>query len=243
MDERAPRDRGRECAEGLDPEWRDAFAEELIRALAAYCPGSRAEPRGSLARGTADAYSDIDLAWTVPGDRFADCLAAARGVLGAVRPLDSLRTDPDTRESGGRRLLFAAFRGLPLFWRVDLEVVAAGGGAGGPVPPADDDWSRPASALANAVAATKAVLRGRPEDARGLLERGLGRIDAPEGPSGQWFADILRLAGIAAEREPGLGPLADRVRALAESHRAVLGGGPDAPGPDGSPGRPPGTGA
>ncbi|MFE7464442.1 hypothetical protein ACFU6R_10090 [Streptomyces sp. NPDC057499] len=243
MDERTPRARSRgraggldacaggldacadgfePCAERLDPRCRAAFAGELARTLAAHCPGSRAEPRGSLARGTADAYSDIDLTWTVPGDRFADCLADVRDVLGAVRPLDSLRTDPDTRRSGARRLFFAAFRGLPLFWRVDLEVVAAQGGAGGPAAPADDAWSWPASALANAVAATKAVLRGRPEDARGLLERGLDRVDAPEGPSGHWLADIRRLADTAAEREPELRPLADRVCDLAERHRARL---------------------
>lgn len=109
----------------LDPVRRAAFARELMRALAAHCPGSRAELRGSLARGTSDAYSDVDLAWTVPGDRFDACLASVREVLEAVRPLDSLRTDPESRDSRERRLVFAAFRGLPLFWRVDLEIAAS----------------------------------------------------------------------------------------------------------------------
>ncbi|MFF2010464.1 hypothetical protein ACFVWY_15505 [Streptomyces sp. NPDC058195] len=220
MDGRPLRDRA--GTDGLDPGRRAAFAGELTRSLAAHCPGSRAELRGSLARGTADAYSDIDLAWTVPGNRFAGCLAAVRDVLGTAGTLDSLRTDPGTRGSGERRLLFAAFRGLPLFWRVDLEVVAAEGKAAGPVAPADDTWSWPASALANAVAATKAVLRDRPEDARGLLERGLRRVDAPKGPSGHWLIDIRRLADTAAGREPDLRPLADRVHDLAERHRAPL---------------------
>ncbi|MDV9199138.1 nucleotidyltransferase domain-containing protein, partial [Streptomyces sp. Wh19] len=141
----------------LDPARRAAFAQKLLRALAAYCPGSRAELRGSLALGTADAYSDIDIAWTVPDDRFDACLDAVPEVLGAVVPLDSLRTDPDSQNSRERRLLFAAFRGLPLFWRVDLEVawsadpeVASAPVAGRPGPdrgdPAahGDDWSRPA---------------------------------------------------------------------------------------------------
>ncbi|MEL5959997.1 nucleotidyltransferase domain-containing protein [Streptomyces sp. CLV115] len=228
---------------GPDPARRAAFAQELLRALTASCPGSRAELRGSLARGTADEYSDIDIAWTVPDDRFDACLDAVPGVLGAVVPLDSLRTDPDSRNSRERRLLFAAFHGLPLFWRVDLEVVRradpAGAwrrdpeGASAPVagrpgpgrgdPAAHrDDWSRPASALANAVAATKAVLRGQPENARGLLERGFRRIDEPEAVSGCWRADIRRLAEAAAGREPELRPLADRVLGLAESHRARL---------------------
>ncbi|MFF3780613.1 nucleotidyltransferase domain-containing protein [Streptomyces sp. NPDC001933] len=208
---------------GLDPARRAAFAQELLRALTAHCPGSRAELRGSLARGTADAYSDIDIVWTVPGDRFAPCLAAVRDVLESVAPLDSLRTDPDVRNSRERRLLFAAFRGLPLFWRVDLEVGASPAAPGESRPASyGDDWSDPASALANAVAATKAVLRGQPQNAQGLLERGFRRIDAPDGVSGRWFADIRRLAETVAGREPDLRPLADRVLRLTDSHRAQL---------------------
>ncbi|MFE7265346.1 nucleotidyltransferase domain-containing protein [Streptomyces sp. NPDC057592] len=211
---------------GLDPARRAAFAQELLRALTAHCPGSQAELRGSLARGTADEYSDIDIVWTVPGDRFAPCLAAVRDVLESVASLDSLRTDPDARNSRERRLLFAAFHGLPLFWRVDLEVGSspAAPAAQGESRPAScgDDWSDPASALANAVAATKAVLRGQPQNAQGLLERGFRRIDAPDGLSGRWFADIRRLAETAAGREPDLRPLADRVLRLTDSHRAQL---------------------
>ncbi|WP_443051091.1 nucleotidyltransferase family protein [Streptomyces sp. JV185] len=149
----------RDGACALDPARRAAFVRELMRALTAHCPGSRVELRGSLARGTADPYSDIDLAWTVPGDRFDDCLAAVREVLEAVRPLDSLRTDPESRNSRERRLVFAAFRGLPLFWRVDPEIVASPAADGrGHVAEHGDDWSPYASALANAVAATKAFV-------------------------------------------------------------------------------------
>ncbi|MFJ1544518.1 nucleotidyltransferase domain-containing protein [Streptomyces sp. NPDC088246] len=209
----------------LDPARRAAFAQDLLHVLAAHCPGSRAELKGSLARGTADAYSDIDIAWTVPDDRFEVCVAGARGVLEAVRPLDSLRTDPELQHSRKRRLLFAAFQGLPLFWRVDLEIRAssvahlADHDQDDPAA-SGDDWSRPASALANAVAASKAVLRGQPQAAQRLLERGFRRIDAPDGVTGQWLADIGHLAHTAADREPGLRPLADRVVRLAENHLA-----------------------
>ncbi|MFJ5722749.1 nucleotidyltransferase domain-containing protein [Streptomyces sp. NPDC093149] len=212
-------------ADDLDPARRDAFAQALLHALATHCPGSRAELKGSLARGTADAYSDIDLVWTVPDDRFDACVAAAVEVLEAVRPLDSLRTDPELRNSRERRLLFAAFRGLPLFWRVDLEIGVASvarpaGHDRDGLTTDDDDWSRPASALANAVAATKAVLRGQPQTARDLLERGYRRIDAPDAVTGRWCADIGRLAEAAADREPGLRSLADRVMRLAGDHLA-----------------------
>lgn len=208
----------------LDPARRAALAREVLTALAAHCPGSHAELRGSLARGTADAYSDIDVAWTVPDDRFEPCVAAAGDVLGTVRGVGSLRTDPDLRHSRARRLLFVGFDGVPLFWRLDLEITARSA-AGRPVPaPAGppepgDDWSRPASALANAVAAVKAVLRGQPETARGLLERGFARIGAEDPVTGNWAEDITRLAGAAAAREAAHGPLADRVRRLVEDHR------------------------
>ncbi|MFD0022132.1 hypothetical protein [Streptomyces sp. NPDC058382] len=212
---------------GLDPAHRAALAQEILRALRAGCAGSRAEPRGSLARGTADAYSDIDAVWIVPDSRFDDCVAAVPDVLGTVRGVASLRTDPDLLNSRKRRLLFVDFDGLPLFWRLDLEVVALsvadrpGYDQGNPAA-RGDDWSRPASALANAVAAVKAVLRGEPDTAQGLLERGFARIGAVDTVSGDWFADITRLARAAAAAEPARGPLAERVLGLAEHHRADL---------------------
>ncbi|WP_335939465.1 hypothetical protein [Streptomyces sp. PTD5-9] len=155
----------------------------------------------------------------MPDDRFGPCVAAARDVLETVRPLESLRTDPESRCAHGRRLLFAAFRGLPLFWRVDLEIRGDDTDEHGDDPgersdvPGErgDDWSRPASALANAVAAAKAVLRDQPLTARGLLERGFRRVGAPDEVTGLWDHDIGRLAEAAAARDPGLRPLADRV--------------------------------
>lgn len=122
-----------------------------------------------------------------------------------------------------------SFLDLPLFWRLDLEIGAASAvglpdecltyGLPDGCPGArGEDWSRPASALANAVAAVKAVLREQPRTALGLLERGFRRIDAPDTVTGDWPADITRLARTAAAREPGLGPRADRVVRLVERH-------------------------
>ncbi|MET9531457.1 nucleotidyltransferase domain-containing protein [Streptomyces sp. NPDC006649] len=216
----------------LDPVRRAVFAQELRIALAAQCPGSVAVLRGSLARGTADAYSDIDLAWTVPDAQFEACVAAVEACLGAVRPVVSLRSDPDFQRSCSRRLLFLAFRDMPLFWRLDLEVAAvsdeqagpAGAGpGGGPHPPdggspavvRDPEWSLAASALANGVAVVKAVLRGQQEVAAELLERGLRRVGASGSASGRWRADVARLADAAARHEPAQRPLADQVRRLA----------------------------
>jgi len=204
---------------------RAALAREVCTALKRSCPGSRTELTGSLGSGTADAFSDIDIAWVVPDARFPDCLDLAVAVLGGVRPVDSVRIDPDFSRSDRRRLLFVRFAGVPLFWRLDLDVRAASVAddphydAENPAARArDDEWSRPASALANAIGAVKAVARKRDAEARGLLDRGFARIGENDRASGAWASDVARLAHAAALREPSLSDLAAQVTALAARH-------------------------
>ncbi|MGH3376704.1 MAG: hypothetical protein ACRDP6_18390 [Actinoallomurus sp.] len=203
----------------MNPETREAVVGEIRAALVSSCPGSRVELRGSLADGTADVHSDIDLAWTVPDERFGAAVRCVPDVLGGLRPLESVRSDPDFQRSAKRRLLFVLFRDLPLFWRLDLEiwVASAEGDTTHESGAAGTDWSPHASAVANAVAAVKAVRRGRFDDARGLVDRGFERIGSRDRASGDWAADITRLAEQAASPEAGapeLGGLARRVRAL-----------------------------
>jgi hypothetical protein len=82
----------------------------------------------------------------------------------------------------------------------------------------DGEWSRPASALANAIGAVKAVARSQDATARGLLDRGFARIDEPDRSTGAWGADVARLAHAAARRDPSLVDLAAQVTALADEH-------------------------
>lgn len=187
---------------------RDALTAEIRAALERACPGSRTALLGSLAAGTADAYSDIDVEWIVPDDRFGAAVASAPAILGEVRPVADVRTDPDPRAG---RLLFVRFAGVPLFWRLDLLVRTE---TGPEVSTPDGEWSLPASAMANAAGAVKAVRRGRPDDARGLLDRGFARIAEPVGATGDWPADIARLARAAAVRDPRLAGLAEEIIAL-----------------------------
>lgn len=199
---------------------RDELAGAVIAALTAAGPGSRAGLLGSLAAGTADGYSDIDVEWVVPDGRLDACAAQARSVLERVRPVAAVRTSPDFLHSPMRRLLFVRFTGVPLFWRLDLAVREASAPVDPafdePVAPArDDEWSRPASALANALGAVKALARGRFEDARGLLDRGFARIGVADSASGRWVNDITRLARAAVAQEPGLTPLAEETVQLA----------------------------
>ncbi|MEV8607748.1 hypothetical protein AB0383_07375 [Amycolatopsis sp. NPDC051373] len=199
---------------------RAQLAGAVVTALAVACPGSRTRLRGSLATGTADAFSDIDVEWVVPDGRVPACAADVRAVLERVRLVAAVRTSPDFFHSPQRRLLFVRFAGVPLFWRLDLALREASAVADpGPGDPAvharDGEWSRASSALANALGAIKAVARGRSAEAAGLLERGFARIGEPDTATGGWVDDVTRLFRAAAAREPDLAPLAEETIALA----------------------------
>jgi predicted nucleotidyltransferase len=201
---------------------RAELAARVCAALGADCAGSRAYLIGSLAAGNADDFSDIDVEWVVPDAEFPAALARVPETLGRLRPVAGVRGDPDFHHSDRRRLLFVRFDGLPLFWRLDLSVRAASIAdeaaydVGNPAAWAgEDEWSRPASALANAVGAVKAVSRHRAGEAGGLLDRGFARIGEDDRATGAWAADVARLARAAALRDPSLADLSDQVIALA----------------------------
>jgi hypothetical protein len=201
---------------------RAALAARVRTVLEAHCPGSRTKLTGSLAAGTADAFSDIDLAWIVPDAHFPDCLTHVAHALGQAQRVDSIRSDPDFLHSERRRLLFVRFAEVPLFWRLDLDVRAASVAddphhdTDHPAARArDDEWSRPASALANAIGAVKAAARRQDDRARGLLDRGFARIGVADRATGAWTQDAARLAHAAALQEPSLTTLAEQVTHLA----------------------------
>ncbi|MFI0464808.1 hypothetical protein ACH347_12065 [Saccharopolyspora sp. 5N102] len=150
-----------------------AFATAISRALVDAMPGSRVPLIGSLGAGTDDEYSDIDLAWVVPDGAVSSAADRLGAALGAVAEVASVRSAPEFRRSALHRLVFARFRGVPLFWRLDLQLWAASHAFDADVPRASGtDCSLPESAAMNALGACKAVLRGRPETADGLLSRG-----------------------------------------------------------------------
>ncbi len=192
---------------------RSTLANRVLIALEAAQAGSRASLRGSLARGTADAYSDIDVEWLVPSAAFPACLDVVPA-LSEVRPVAAVRFSPDFRHSPVQRLVFVRFEGVPVCWRLDLDVRTEAADDR-PMPAAEGEWSRPASALANALGAVKAVARGRFDDARGLLDRGFERIGSAGRATGDWTADIARLAAACVRLEPELAGLAAEIVAAA----------------------------
>ena len=209
----------------LRPERRTALVGAISAALTDACEGSTVESRGSLAAGTADQYSDMDLRWIVPDDRFAAAVEVAPGVLSEIAPIASTRSEPRFQRSAKRRLLFIRFDALPLFWRLDLEVWAESARSVADydednLDARGDDWSLAASATANALGAVKAVARGRMEEARGLIERGFARIGLQWNEETDVRRAITALACAAAEQDEAVVPFAPEVRSLAE---AVLG--------------------
>jgi predicted nucleotidyltransferase len=196
----------------MDREARDRLADGVLRALERAVPGSTAALRGSLAAGTADPYSDIDVLWIVPDDRFGDAVETVAAALSVVAPLESLRFDPEFQRSDRRRLVFARFEGVPLFWRLDLDIrarsIAHDEAYDRENPYArGSDWSRTESALMNVVAAIKAHHRQDDATAMQLLRRGYERVGIR--PQRERLQDRLRelTEGIAA-LDPAMQPLA-----------------------------------
>jgi hypothetical protein len=177
---------------------------QLRRSLQTAQPESFVSLRGSLARGTADAWSDIDLAWRVSdGD---EALRVLPHALTAAGQVESIRLDPELHPD--HRLVFVRFRKWSLFQRVDLEVVGSflSGRA-----PWDRGWSRAESALMNAVAVLRALHRKR-GDIDGLVQRGLERVGATD-PGGAVIDRLSVLIDAAVAADPTQTGLAQRVRA------------------------------
>lgn len=100
------------------------LASTLLRVLRGWVPGSVAEIRGAMGSGTADDYSDIDICWVVPDDSFTQAVDTVGAALSRTTAVLSLRTDPEFGRSARRRLVFARLYGMPLFWRVDIDIRA-----------------------------------------------------------------------------------------------------------------------
>ena len=202
----------------LETEERARLVADLLTQLAAAIPGSTALLRGSLAECRADSYSDIDLPWDVPDVDFGAAIAELPVILSHVRPVASLRFDPDFQHSARRRLAFIHFAGVALFWRVDLDIFARSLDRD---PDYDRDnpsarstsWSFAESSLANAIAAIKALHRGRDPEAAELLARAEARIGVAS-PAVDLQSPIELLVDAVAVKDPTMASLAAEIRRL-----------------------------
>jgi len=208
----------------LDSEVREALTRRILTAFEGAAPGSISQLRGSLADGSSDPYSDIDILWEVPDELFEVSVNRIADILATAHPVEFLRSAPDFQNSDRRRLFFVQFQDMPLFWRADIDVFARSvqrdfqydvnnKAARG------DDWSLTHSALMNAIAAVKALLRHEEDKARQLLVRGFQRVGLAI-PKGDYWELILELAEGVATIDPTKAELARRI---AELHRHAFG--------------------
>jgi len=197
---------------------RRELADRTIAVLEKAVPTSQALLRGSLADGSADEYSDIDMLWEVPDSKFKMCVDNMREILSKAHPIESLRSDPNFQNSKKRRLFFVRFKDVPLFWRLDLDVFARSIKRNSEYdldnPDArGDDWSFAESALMNAIAAVRAHLRGKDDVARELMERAYQRVGL-DSPDLQLMELMLRLADFVNTANPELRGLSGEIEKL-----------------------------
>lgn len=210
----------------LDTGIRTALAHRILITLGNAAPYSTAQLRGSLAEGREDTYSDIDVFWEIPDEYFQTPVDGIRAILENVHGVASIRSAPDFQNSDRHRLIFVQFEGIPLFWRVDIDILARSihrdfeydlhnESAKG------NDWSLTHSALMNAVAAVKALLRHKEDTAKQLLIRGFERVGlaTPEGSSQGLILELIRSI---AEMDSSQAGLASRIAVL---HHQVFGQG------------------
>jgi len=210
----------------LDPTVRRSLADAVTRALEEAIAGSSAGLRGSLARGTSDPYSDIDVFWELPDARFHDAIDDLPEILASVGPIESVRADPMLQNSDKRQLVFVQFADVPLYWRVDIEVFAQSIERDDAfdldnLDARGDRWSLTHSALANGVVALKSLLRGDAEKARESLENAYARIDQPI-PDGSPLEQIYELAETVGRLDLERAELVRRLQLHCEAARESL---------------------
>jgi len=193
----------------LDPAVRRSLADAVTRALEEAVADSSAGLRGSLARGTSDPYSDIDVFWELPDAQFHDAIDDLSEILGSVGPIESIRADPLLQNSDKRQLIFVQFADLPLYWRVDIEVFAAS-------IERDDDYD-----LDNIDARGESLLRGDPERAHESLCSAYARIDQPI-PEGSALDQITELAEIVGGIDLEQAELVRRLQLHCEAARVSI---------------------
>jgi len=205
----------------LDVAQRTRTTAAIIEALQGACPDSICELRGSLAAGTADAYSDIDLRWTVGDADFHGACRKVGQMLEGIGEVASLRADRDSATHPTYRLMFARLTALPLFWRIDLEIISRDHDPEAIQPQRKPgSWSATNSALMCAVAAIKAFLRRDPEAGAHLVSKGFERIHIPV-PAVSPRRQVLVLAETIYDTDDAYVPLAAQVRQL---YREAFGG-------------------
>lgn len=136
-----------------------AFAYDVREQLARHLSPAEVFFRGSFADGTHDEYSDVDLLAEVHTPLDGRFFSALEDRLTELYGPALVRYDPDHKDSlTSQHIRFSSYE-LPVFWRVDLEIVSDVETAEkwpSPFP----EWLSGTSALMNVIWASKYHRRG-----------------------------------------------------------------------------------
>ena len=108
----------------LDPQQRAKFVCGLKSHFLTVVPRSVVELHGSIAAGSADEYSDIDLVWEIPDDQFNAAVLCVEDTMTSLQRVSTMQFDPLFQASDRRRRIFVHYYNLPLFWQVKLDIMA-----------------------------------------------------------------------------------------------------------------------
>ncbi len=135
------------------------FARDIQGELARHLTPAEVSFRGSLAEGTHDEYSDVDLLAEVHSPLDQRFWSALEHRLTELYGPALVRYDPDYEETTTSQNVRFSFYELPVFWRLDLTVVSDNPSSE-KYPSPFPNWSVGTSALMNVVWAIKYHKRG-----------------------------------------------------------------------------------
>lgn len=140
------------------------FSEGVRTALSGYVAPGPVEFRGSIAGGTFDQWSDVDIEASVERPLDAGLFCGLERLLQDAHGPALVRYDPDYRNTTTEQGIRFSFYELPVFWRVDL-IVRSRLDTERKYPHPFPEWSIGTSALMNVIWAVKYHRRERGDDA------------------------------------------------------------------------------
>ncbi len=153
------------------------FASDVREVLTEHLAPARVSFRGSFAEGTHDEYSDVDLLAEVHSEMDGRFFSALEDHLTGLYGPALVRYDPDHMDRHDSQHVRFSFYELPVFWRVDLEIVSDKAAAEkwpSPFP----GWAVGTSALMNVVWAIKYRRRGKDGTAQRYLAAACEKLGA-----------------------------------------------------------------
>lgn len=188
------------------------FARDVRDRLAGHLSPAEVSFRGSFAEGTNDEYSDVDLLAEVHAGLDGRFFSALEGRLTGLYGPALVRYDPEHKDSLASQHVRFSFHEMPVFWRVDLEIVSSSETAEkwpSPFP----EWRAGTSALMNVVWAIKYHRRGDEPKADHYLTSACDKLGAERLSYSD--ANALRVLERLGKRED-VDPVV-----LAKTHEAV----------------------